>query len=193
MPASLWPPRLGRAGQLEAEEIAAVVKRVGTLLKDEHLEKPIADALELVPEEAGGANGVCRIGTLIVTNACLLQQRLRDIPELRLMLGPDRVGGAESPRNELEKTWKRILKRDYAPVFRPALAVLKAIGDGAAVEAAVSELHEAAGRVAPKERARENVEANSQARLRARIPAGPRGTEGDRRRRRGRGRGQRAP
>ena len=139
---------LGRAGQLEAEEIAAVVKRVGTLLKDEHIEKPIADALDLVPEEAGGANGVCRIGTLIVTNACLLQQRLRDIPELRLMLGPDRVGGAESPRNELEKTWHRILKRDYAPVFRPALAVLKAIGDGAAAEAAVSELHEAAGRVA---------------------------------------------
>ena len=33
-------------------------------------------------------------------------------------------------------------------MFRPALAVLKAIGDGTAAEAAVSELHEAAGRLA---------------------------------------------
>ena len=139
---------LGRAGQLEAEEIAAVVKRVGTLLEQEHLEKPIADALDLVPEEAGGAKGVCRIGTLILANACLLQQRLRDIPELRLMLGPDRVGGAESPSNELEETWRRILERDYGPVFRPALAVLQGLGHGPAAEAAVSELHEAAGRLA---------------------------------------------
>ena len=139
---------LGRAGQLEADEIAAVVKRVGTLLEEEHLENPIADTLDLVPEDAGGAKGVCRIGTLILANACLLQQRLRDIPKLRLMLGPDRVGGAESPSNELEKTWRRILKRDYAPVFRPALAVLKAIGHSTAAETAVSELHEAAGRLA---------------------------------------------
>ena len=64
------------------------------------------------------------------------------------MLGPDRVGAAESPSNELEKTWRRILKRDYAPVFRPALAVLKAIGHSTAAETAVSELHEAAGRLA---------------------------------------------
>ncbi len=139
---------LGRAGQLEAEEIAGVVKRVGTLLEEEHLEKPIANALDLVPEDAGGAKGVCRIGTLILANACLLERRLRDVPEVRLMLGPDRVGGAGSPTSELKETWRRILDRDYAPVFRPALAVLKAIGDGTAAEAAVSELHEAAGRLA---------------------------------------------
>ncbi len=139
---------LGRAGQLEAEDIAGVVKRVGSLLEEEHLEQPIADALDLVTEDAGGAKGVCRIGTLILANACLLQRRLRDVPELRLALGPDRVGAAESPRNELKQTWRRILERDYSPVFRPAVAVLKAIGDGAAAEAAVSELHEAAGRLA---------------------------------------------
>ena len=139
---------LGRAGQLEAEKIAGVVKRVGTLLEEEHLEKPIADALDLVPEDAGGAKGVCRIGTLILANACLLQQRLQEIPKLRLLLDPDRVGGAESPTNELKQSWQRILERDYAPVFRPALAVLKAIGDGDGAEAAVTELHEASGRLA---------------------------------------------
>ena len=85
---------LGRAGQLEAEEIAGVVKRVGTLLEEEHLEKPIADALDLVPEDAGGTKGLGRIGTLILANACLLQRRLRDVRELRLMLGLDRVGEA---------------------------------------------------------------------------------------------------
>ena len=89
---------LGRAGQLEADEIAGVVKRVGTLLEEERLEQPIAGALDLVSEDAGGAKGVCRIGTLILANACLLERRLRDVPELRLTFGPDRVGAAESPR-----------------------------------------------------------------------------------------------
>ena len=101
-----------------------------------------------MPEDAGGTKGVCRIGTLILANAGLLDRQLRDVPEVRLMLGPDRVAGTRSPRNELNETWRRILDRDYAPVFRPALAVLKAIGDGTAAEAPVSELHEAAGRLA---------------------------------------------
>ena len=57
---------LGGAGQLEAEEIAGIVKRVGTRLEEEHLEQPIAEALDLVTEDAGGARGVCRLGTLIL-------------------------------------------------------------------------------------------------------------------------------
>ena len=139
---------LGRSGQLEADEIGGVVKSVSRVLEEEHLEGPIAEALDLLTEDAGGAKGVCRIGTLLLANACLLEQRLREIPELRFMLGPDRVGGADSPRGELQRTWQRILNRDYAPVFRPALKVLDAIGNGAAAEAAVNELHEAGNRLA---------------------------------------------
>ena len=62
---------LGRAGQLEAEEIAGIVKRVGTLLEEGHIEKPIADALDLAPADAGAVKGGCRTGTLILANACL--------------------------------------------------------------------------------------------------------------------------
>ena len=139
---------LGRAGQLEADEIAAVVKKVSSTLEQEHLEGPIAEAVDLITEDAGGPKGICRIGTLLLTNACLLEQRLRDIPKLQFILGPDRVGGAESPRSELAGTWQRILKRDYSPVFEPALRVLNAIGDSAAAEAAARELHEAGNRLA---------------------------------------------
>ena len=53
---------LGRAGQLEAEEIAGVVKRVGTLLDEEDLEKPIADSLDLAPEDASGAKACAASG-----------------------------------------------------------------------------------------------------------------------------------
>ena len=64
------------------------------------------------------------------------------------MPGPDRVDDAESPRDELEETWRRILERDYTPAFRSALAVLKG-GSGAvlAVEATVGEFREPAGRL----------------------------------------------
>ncbi len=81
---------------------AAEPRRKGRPAADPNLEKPIADALDLVPEDVGGAKGVCRIGTLILANACLLERRLRDVLEVRLMLGPDRVGGAESPEERTQ-------------------------------------------------------------------------------------------
>ena len=66
---------LGRAGQLEAEEIHGVVKRVGTLLENGASEQPIADALRRVTADAGGAKARAGSGPLILANTCLPQRR----------------------------------------------------------------------------------------------------------------------
>ena len=139
---------LGRPGQIVADEIADAVKRASAVLQEEALEGPLAVALDLVPEDDGGAKGICTVAALMLCNACLLQRRLRDEPEMRTIIRLDKVAGASNPREVLAIAWEAILERDYAPVFRPALRVVEALPDGRAVNDAIRGLSECANRVA---------------------------------------------
>ena len=139
---------LGRPGQLVADEIADAVRRASAVLQDEALEGPLAEALGLVPKDDGGSKGVCTVAALMLCNACLLQRRLRDDPEMTTILRLDKVAGASNPREVLGIAWEAILEKDYAPVFRPALQVLGALRDSRAVNDAIRTLAECANRVA---------------------------------------------
>ena len=139
---------LGRPGQLVANEISDVVRRASAAFQDEALEGPLATALDLVPEVDGGAKGVCTVAALMLCNAALLQRRLRDEPELKTIVRLDKVSGARHPKDILEVAWESILEKDYAPVFRPALAVLDALRDGKGIDDALRMLAECANRVA---------------------------------------------
>ena len=139
---------LGKPGQLVADEITETVRRASAVLQDEELEDPIAEALDLVPEDDGGAKGVCTVAALMLCNACLLQRRLRDEPEMKTIVRLDKVAGAAHPREVLEIAWGAILEKDYAPVFRPALAVLRVLPEAKPVHNAIRMLAECANRVA---------------------------------------------
>ena len=139
---------LGKAGQLVADEIADAVRRASVVLQDEELEGPLAEALDLVPEDDGGAKGICTVAALMLCNACLLQRRLHDEPEMRTIVRLDKVAGASNPREVLEIAWESILEKDYAPVFRPALAVLGALRSSKAIDDAIRVVAECANRVA---------------------------------------------
>ncbi len=139
---------LGKPGQLVADEIADAVRRASAVLQDEAMEGPLAEALDLVPEDDGGARGICTVAALMLCNACLLQRRLRDEPEMRTIVRLDKVAGAKHPREVLEVAWEAILEKDYAPVFRPALAVLGALCEGKAIDDAIRMVAECANRVA---------------------------------------------
>ena len=60
----------------------------------------------------------------------------------------DKVAGAKHPREVLEAAWDAILEKDYAPVFRPALAALGALREGKAIDDAIRMVAECANRVA---------------------------------------------
>ncbi len=140
---------LGRPGQIVADDISYAVRRASAVLQGEELEAPLADALGLVPEDDGGAKGVCTIAALMLCNACLLQRRLRDTPEMRIVTRLDKVIGARNPVEMLEAAWESILEKDYAPVFEPGLAILEALPDGnEVVDDAVRNVAECANRVA---------------------------------------------
>ena len=139
---------LGKPGQLVADEIADAVRHVSSVLQEEEMEEPLAKTLDLVPEDDGGAKGICTIAALMLCNACLLQRRLRDEPEMKTIVRLDKVAGARNPKVVLEIAWEAILEKDYAPVFRPALAVLGALLEGKAIDDAVRAVAECANRVA---------------------------------------------
>lgn len=139
---------LGKPGQLVADEIADAVRRASAVLQEEAMEGPVAKVLDLVPEQDGGAKGICTVAALMLCNACLLQRRLRDEPEMRTIVRLDKIAGARHPREILEIAWESILEKDYAPVFRPALAVLGALREGKAIDDAVRVVAECANRVA---------------------------------------------
>ena len=139
---------LGKPGQLVADEITDAVRRASAVLQEESMEGPLAEALDLAPENDGGAKGVCTVAALMLCNACLLQRRLRDEPEMKIIVRLDKVGGAKHPREVLEASWDAILEKDYAPVFRPALAALAALREGKAIDDAIRMVAECANRVA---------------------------------------------
>ena len=139
---------LGKPGQLVADEIVDAVKHASIVLQEEELEGPLAEALDLVPEQDGGAKGVCTVAALMLCNACLLQRRLRDEPQMKTIMRLDKIAGASNPREVLEIAWESILEKDYVPVFRPALAVLGALRDGKAIHNAIRVVAECANRVA---------------------------------------------
>ena len=139
---------LGKPGQLVADEIAGAVRRASAALQEVAMVVPLAEALDLVPEEDDGAKEVCTIAALMLFNACLMQRRLRDVPEMKIIVRLDKVAGAIDPREVLETAWLSILEKGYAPVFRPALAVLTTLREGKAVDDAVRMVAECANRVA---------------------------------------------
>ena len=139
---------LGKPGQIVADEIADAVRWASAALQEEALEGPLGEALDLVPEDDGGAKGICTVAALMLCNACLLQRRLRDEPEMKTIVRLDKVAGASNPREVLAIAWEAILEKDYAPVFRPALRVVEALPDGRAVNDAIRGLSECANRVA---------------------------------------------
>ena len=110
---------LGKPGQIVADEIADAVRRASAVLQEESMEDPLADALDLVPEDDGGAKGVCTVAALMLCNACLLQRRLRDEPEMKTIVRLDKVAGARHPREVLEIAWESILEKDYARCSGP--------------------------------------------------------------------------
>ena len=139
---------LGKPGALVADEIGYAVRRASYILKESTLETALGDALDLMPKEDGGAKGICTIAALLLCNACLLHRRLRDTSGMRFILRLTRVGGASNPKEMLEAAWESILEKDYAPVFKPALAVLKALPETETVASVIRELAECANRIA---------------------------------------------
>ncbi len=137
---------LGKPGQIVADEIADAVQRSSAVFRAHEIEDRLAETLDLPAGDSKAQYG-CTVAALMLCNACLLQRRLNDVPDMeteRL----DMVAGARDPKEPLQAAWELILEKDYAPVFRPALAVLRAVPEEKEINDTIRSLAECANRVA---------------------------------------------
>ena len=137
---------LGKFEEDSAEKIARAVRWASGVLEAEKQEKVMARVLDLVTEKKGGVKEVCTIGALMLCNACLLQRRLRD--NLRGIVPLEKIARAKDPLEMLEVAWEMILEKDYAPVFRPALGLLREVNRSKRIKKVVRYLAERSGQIA---------------------------------------------
>ncbi len=137
---------LGKPGLQVSQDIEHAVRAAARIFEDGELADDLATVLGL-PMEAGARN-ICTIAALLLANACLLHRRLCDVPGMEGLAKLNQVGGAYDPADVLRSAWHAILKRDYAPVFEPPLAVLGTLPRRRWVDHALRILAECANRVA---------------------------------------------
>ena len=118
---------LGSAGSVNAEDIRYAVDRAGVLFHAAGSAEALAGVLgETFEGDGKAARNICKIGALLVANACLLHKRLSRLVHLDLE-GLEGIGASADPAAALRADWEHILEFDYRPIFDPALMVLNAL------------------------------------------------------------------
>lgn len=136
---------LSERGKVTADWLESAVREASAILEHDECEEALSDALQLrgVP-----GDNLRKIAALLLCNALLMHKRLLgaiDIPGVEKL---DQIMRAASPANALIPSWEQVLRRDYAPVFAPALVVLLSLRDGPNANEAVSLLATCAEAVA---------------------------------------------
>lgn len=147
---------LGSLGKMVTDEIGYKVDRVASILMDgrqEALED--ADFIHKLASSLGinidnNESDICKIGALLIANACLLQKRLKTVGVWQKeLIDMQQISQAGLEAIDLlKKQWQLILNKDYRPVFEPALATLEALPNRPYVAQCVRMLVECADNIA---------------------------------------------
>ena len=126
---------LGNHGSLVADDIAYYVEQAAGRLREIYgLCEELSDVLDLPYPDSDKDDldkmeaeikekrkHISVVAALMLYNACLLHRRLADTIKVVDLL---ETVNATAPIEMLAASWRQILKRDYSPVFRPALDIL---------------------------------------------------------------------
>ncbi len=132
-------------GRVTADWIEMAVNAAAGILARDECEGALAEALKLHGIQP---KNLYKIASLILCNALLMHKRLLDAIEISDVEPLDAIVRRKAPADGLIPSWEEILKRDYAPIFAPALAVLVSLRTGPNANEAVSVLADCADTVA---------------------------------------------
>ena len=115
---------LGKPGQITANEIASTVRMAARRIEDNiALLASLRSTLDLTGVKD---KEVSTTAALLLCNACLLHRRLQaESPRFSALPDLAAIGRSDNPAQMLSEAWDRILKKDYRPVFQPALAIIQ--------------------------------------------------------------------
>lgn len=132
-------------GRVTTDWIESAVTAAASILARDECEEPLAEALRL---HGIKSENLYKIAALILCNALLMHKRLLGAIEMDGVEQLDAVIRRTAPAEALIPSWETVLKRDYAPIFAPALAVLVSLRTGPNANEAVSLLATCAETVA---------------------------------------------
>ena len=115
---------LGLPGQVTADDIVRSVSLAARRIEDDSaLLESLRQALDLAGVKD---KEVSTTAALLLCNACLLHRRLqKESPAFAGLPDLTEIGRSQMPAAVLAEAWDAILAKDYAPVFRPALALIE--------------------------------------------------------------------
>ena len=132
-------------GRVTTDWIESAVTAAASILARDECEQALAEALEL---HGIKSENLYKIAALILCNALLMHKRLLGAIEMGGVEQLDAIIRRKTPAEALIPSWENVLKRDYAPIFTPALAVLVSLRTGPNANEAVSLLATCAETVA---------------------------------------------
>ena len=147
---------LGKAGKLITDEIAREIDQTAKILMSGREEVLVnTDFIDGLAQAMGikidnNEFDICKIATLLISNACLLQKRLQSLEKWQVQLEDmlEIAGAGINSIDLLTQSWQTILNQDYKPVFIPALAVVRALPRRPFVAVIIRRLAECAENVA---------------------------------------------
>ena len=115
---------LGKPGQVTADDIVRSVRLAAKRIEED---ATLLDSLRQALDLAGVKDReVSTTAALLLCNACLLHRRLqKESSALEGLPDLTAIGRSQTPAEALAEAWDEILGKDYAPVFRPALALIE--------------------------------------------------------------------
>lgn len=138
---------LGKPGQATAMTIADAVTNAARRFADDAA--IISQAKEILELPAAPDKEIATVAALLLCNACLLHKRLKsDTEDMATLVGLDEIARADEPIERLSNAWEEILVRDYEPIFRPALAILRSLPRNNHARKAIQVLAECSSKLA---------------------------------------------
>ena len=123
--------RLGRPGQMVADQITSAVKYASSILQRSECVGILADKLDISLSSKNfkkDSESVATIAALLLCNACLMHKRLKStVPEMGMLVALDKINISSEPIGQLSDIWSTILEKDYTAIFAPALAILQGL------------------------------------------------------------------
>ena len=128
---------IAQRGKILADAITQAVEQAARLFEQENATPIIADTIGTPSDNEKES---CKTAALLIVNACIMHKRLEETGNLADVVRIENAKLTKKPSEALFQAWRSILKKDYAPVFQDATALVRVLSDKLSVERAIGVL-----------------------------------------------------
>ena len=128
---------IAQQGKIIADAITLSIERAARLFMQEGATEIIA---KIIGTPSDNEEESCKTATLLIANACIMHKRLEETGNLGGLTKIETANLMRDPSSALVSAWCTILRKDYAPVFQDATALLENLPRNGVINSAISTL-----------------------------------------------------